>query len=35
MTCAFRAGTEANTSDITMALARTCVEGITPFERRY
>lgn len=30
-TCAFRPGTQANQSWYTMALARMCVEGITPF----
>lgn len=30
-TCAFRPGTEANGTAHTMALARACVEGVTPF----
>lgn len=30
-TCAFRAGTEANRSAHTVALAQLCVEGLTPF----
>lgn len=29
--CAFRAGTEANSTPHTVALARACVEGIRPF----
>lgn len=30
-TCAFRPGTEANTTDHTITLARLCVEGLRPF----
>jgi len=30
-TCAFRHGTEANTSEHTVILARLCVEGLRPF----
>lgn len=31
-TCAFRPGTEANTSWHTVMLAKFCVEGRTPFD---
>lgn len=30
-TCAFRLGTQANLSEHTVALAKLCVEGISPF----
>lgn len=31
-TCAFRPGTEANSTAHTLTLARMCVEGVTPFQ---